>query len=92
MHEVTGDDEEPGLTYVLVSGAFTWEKKLTLEANGGNGIGRITSVATSSLSASHPSIVYVIESGDPAAPVALCLSTASFSKFGGHISAFCSSD
>lgn len=89
MHEVTGDDEEPVLTSVLVSGALTWEKKLALEANG---IGRITSVATSSLSASHPSTVYVIESGDPAAPVALCLSTASFSKFGGHISAGWSSD
>lgn len=85
MHEVTGDDEDPILTYLLVSGAFTWEKKLTLEANWGNGIGRITYVATSSLLASHPSIVYVIDLGDPAAPVALCLSTASLSKFGGHI-------
>lgn len=64
MHEVTGDEEDPVLTYLLVSGAFTWEKKLTLEANWGNGIGRITTVATSSLSASHPSIVCVIESGD----------------------------
>lgn len=33
MHEVTGDEEDPVLTYLLVSGAFTWEKKLTLEAN-----------------------------------------------------------